>query len=147
MLLGAAAGLAQAGAIYKQVAPDGRITYTDRPPPGAKVEVAAEAPNPPPGAAPAAVPPAPQRGTIKPVNSSASGGVVLYVTSWCPYCRKAQDYLSRKGIRYSSVDIETPRGRDAYRAAGGGGGVPLMVSGARRVQGYSEGSYDAFFRD
>lgn len=75
---------------------------------------------------------------------AAPSGLTLYVTSWCPYCRKARQYLNKKGIRYTELDVETPRGKEAYRAAGGNG-VPLMVSGSRRVDGFSEEAYDQFF--
>jgi len=31
--------------------------------------------------------------------------VVIYSTPTCPYCKRAKDYLSRKGIRYTDIDV------------------------------------------
>ncbi|MEN3142226.1 glutaredoxin domain-containing protein [Ochrobactrum sp. WV_118_8] len=32
--------------------------------------------------------------------------VLLYVTSWCPYCRRAKALLTKKGVAFTEVDIE-----------------------------------------
>jgi len=31
--------------------------------------------------------------------------VVIYSTPTCPYCKRAKDYLSRKGISYTDIDV------------------------------------------
>jgi glutaredoxin len=73
------------------------------------------------------------------------GNVILYGTSWCPYCRGARTYLAQHGIGYQEIDIDTPSGRHAYDMAGGRAGVPLMIVGNRRVQGFSKKGYDTIF--
>ena len=44
--------------------------------------------------------------------------VVIYSTPTCPYCKRAKDYLSRKGIPYTDINVaqdrEKPRRR--YRS-------------------------------
>ncbi|MDE2081677.1 MAG: hypothetical protein KGI90_10010 [Burkholderiales bacterium] len=70
--------------------------------------------------------------------------MVLFGASWCGSCRLARAYLARSGIAYSDVDIDSPAGRRAYAAAGGGG-VPLLVADGDRLQGFSELAYDYFF--
>ena len=31
--------------------------------------------------------------------------VVVYSTPTCPYCKRAKEYLSRKGISYTDIDV------------------------------------------
>ena len=31
--------------------------------------------------------------------------VVIYSTPTCPYCKRAKEYLSRKGISYTDIDV------------------------------------------
>ena len=52
--------------------------------------------------------------------------VVLYTTSWCPYCRKARDYFDQAGIPYTEYDIE--KSARAYREYQkiSGRGVPVF---------------------
>jgi glutaredoxin len=64
--------------------------------------------------------------------------VKMYATSWCPYCAKARAYFSRRGIAYVEVDVEkSPDGRAEFRRLGGRG-VPMIVVGGQRMNGYSE---------
>ncbi len=43
----------------------------------------------------------------------ASDQIVMYGTSWCPDCRRAQRVLEQNGVAYTYVNIE----RDAQAAA------------------------------
>ncbi len=38
--------------------------------------------------------------------ATASSGVILYGTSWCPYCRKAREHLRQRGVAFTDRDIE-----------------------------------------
>jgi glutaredoxin-like YruB-family protein len=73
---------------------------------------------------------------------AAAPPVVIYTTSHCPYCAKAKQYLTQKGIRYQEVDIEQSQtGKDAYRKLGGNG-VPLIMVGNTKVDGFDEAQLD-----
>jgi glutaredoxin len=62
--------------------------------------------------------------------------VVLYATSWCPYCAKTREFFRMHGIRYTEYDIEhNAVGAEGYRRLGGNG-VPIIVIGADVVHGY-----------
>jgi glutaredoxin len=64
--------------------------------------------------------------------------VKMYATSWCPYCAKARAYFSKRGIAYTEIDVEkSAEGLAEFRKLGGRG-VPLIVVGAGRMNGYSE---------
>lgn len=70
--------------------------------------------------------------------------VTLYAASWCPHCKLARAYLNRVRIRFNEVDIDSPAGKIAF-AAIGGGGVPLLVANGEQLRGFSELAYDFFF--
>ena len=84
------------------------------------------------------------RGAGKSVSAAPSAEVVLFGASWCAYCRQARAYLARVRVKYKDVNIDSPEGKAAYAAAGGGG-VPLLVFKGEQLRGYSELAYDSFF--
>jgi glutaredoxin len=68
--------------------------------------------------------------------------VELYVTSWCPYCRKAVDFFRSRGIYYVLYDIE--RDDNAARrkiALDPRKGVPFAVINGIKIHGFSEKAY------
>jgi glutaredoxin len=64
--------------------------------------------------------------------------VILYATTWCPYCKQARKFFDRHGIAYVEYDVE--RSGKAWRENKrlGGGGVPTIVVGDQVVSGFSE---------
>ena len=66
--------------------------------------------------------------------------VVVYVRSWCPWCRRALDLLTRKGARFEVIDIEREAGRERemIERAGGRTTVPQVFIGARHVGGWDD---------
>jgi glutaredoxin len=72
--------------------------------------------------------------------------VIMYATDWCPYCRQAREHFARQGIAYREVDIEkSAAGRAEYDRLGGRG-VPLILVGSRRMQGFRVESFDRLLR-
>ena len=70
--------------------------------------------------------------------------VELYVTSWCPYCKKAKHYFQSRGIAFTAYDIE----KDSEAAArkkelDGEKGVPFAVINGVSIRGYSPEQYDS----
>ena len=69
--------------------------------------------------------------------------VVLYGTQTCPFCAKARAYFKENGIAYADLDIGKPgRERDEF-AKLGGNGVPLLLIGERRIDGFRPATIDA----
>lgn len=48
-------------------------------------------------------------GLEPPRQVAATGGIVVYKTSWCAVCKKLEAYLKRKGVAYEAKDIEADR--------------------------------------
>ncbi len=134
--------------LYKSVGPDGKIVYSDRPPVEGRLEKTMKFDKLPSSALPAsAYSYVEQLRRMKgsaPANVAASE-IVLYSAVWCGYCKLAKAYLAGKGIGFQEVDIDSKEGMVAFAQAGGGKGVPLLVSGSQKVQGFSSPAYDALF--
>lgn len=74
---------------------------------------------------------------------NAQSKVVLYGTAWCGYCAKTRDYFKAHQIDFIDLDIEkSPEARKAH-AELGGGGVPVVLIGNRKIQGYNAGALEA----
>jgi len=75
---------------------------------------------------------------LVPLTAQGRNEVVLYGTSWCPYCKMARDLFERYGIIYRDYDIENDRlAYEEYKRLGGVG-VPLIVINGTNVYGYDE---------
>ena len=62
--------------------------------------------------------------------------VDIFITSWCPYCRKLEGFLKQNQIDYTRHDVE----KDAQSAKEfdrlGGTGVPMVRVGDDIIRGY-----------
>lgn len=64
--------------------------------------------------------------------------LVIYTTSWCPYCKQTKDYLEGLGISFTEYDIETCQiGKQKYDAINGKG-IPIVTLGNFRLDGYNQ---------
>lgn len=71
-----------------------------------------------------------------------SNQVELYVTSWCPYCKKAIQYFQDRGITFTVYDIEKdPAAAKRKQSLDGRGGVPFAVINGTAVHGYAPEQY------
>jgi len=69
--------------------------------------------------------------------------VVVFSTPTCPHCRTAKQYLKKKGVRFTNVDVS----RDARAARemariSGQQGVPVITVGGRPVIGFDRTKID-----
>jgi len=134
--------------IYKWVDEKGELHITDTPPPtksSGQVKVYKDVPDESPAPSPAA------ERSEKPkasVERRKSAEVVLYTTSWCPYCRKARDYLRSRGIDFTEYDIEKDKEAAARkRQLDGRGGVPFAIINGRPIRGFSASTYERALRE
>lgn len=127
-----------AGGVFKWVDDQGRVHFGDRPP----TEQSAE------------------EVEIREVNTYtsvevfthdgdvASAGdrkVVMYSAEWCGICQNAKRYFVSKGIPHTVRDID--RNESARREFNrlGGGGVPIILIGDKRMDGFSKARFDALY--
>jgi len=65
--------------------------------------------------------------------------VVIYSTPTCPYCKRAKDYLSRKGIRYTDIDVAQDREKAKEMTQKSGQmSVPVIIIDDEIVVGFNQ---------
>lgn len=82
----------------------------------------------------------PRTGSAPPART-----VVMYSTVRCGYCRKARAYFNANGIAYTDYDVETSnKGRQDYQRMGARG-VPVILVGNKRMNGFSESAFASLY--
>ena len=78
-----------------------------------------------------------------PVQQSVTDNTVeLYVTSWCPYCKKAISYFNERGVAITVYDIETDSAAAQRKEQlDGRGGVPFAIVNGARIRGFAPEQY------
>jgi glutaredoxin len=71
--------------------------------------------------------------------------VIMYMTSWCGYCRKAREYLLSLGVNLIEYDVERDKVRreEMLQKSGGSTGVPLIDVEGIIVKGFRPDSIKA----
>jgi glutaredoxin len=131
-----AAGLLLSNAVlaqYKYVGPDGKVTYSDVPPPATAKNV-----------------------TTKKLGDSASAGpalpfevqqafskypVVLYTGDRCNPCEDARAYLRNRGIPFSEKTVSSDDDIAAFKQQSPDGTAPVILVGSRKSVGFSQGTW------
>jgi glutaredoxin 3 len=63
----------------------------------------------------------------------------MYVADWCPYCSRARNLLSGKGLPVEEIDVEAvPGAREEMRARSGRDTVPQIFIDETHVGGADE---------
>lgn len=116
--------------LYRWKDENGRIHFSDKPPPKEKIEkfnIKVKS-----YSGPATV-------STHNVEAAVEDKVIIYLTEWCPYCKQAKDYMDSKAISYREYDIEkSKRAERAFKKLGGKG-VPLILVGNMKMQGFNPG--------
>ena len=72
--------------------------------------------------------------------------VVMYSASWCGYCDKARSYFNSHGVAFSEYDIETSaKGQQDYQRLGAHG-VPVILVGNQRLNGFSAEAFASIYK-
>jgi glutaredoxin len=139
MLLSVAAcTLPAAAGVYKWTDAQGRVHYSDSPPPDQKAAQVKIKVNSISG--PAVV------SAFKAGSPAAKERVRIYTTSWCGYCRKAKAQLAARRVPFDEIDVETSDSGQREFASLGGRGVPVILVGGQRMDGFDAGRLDAMLQ-
>jgi len=130
--------------VYKWTDEDGIIHYSDKKPKGQEVTELEFPVTSYESVSYGAV--SDQRKSTAPVDATSDEKVILFSASWCGTCKKAKRYFRRKGVRFTEYDIEkSSKGRRLYRNLGATG-VPVILVGKKRMNGFSEAGFERMFR-
>lgn len=134
---------AQAQAVYRIVGPDGRVTFSDQPPPepagrGGKPAAAAS-----PGGTAQAGGGSPLPYELRQVATRYP--VTLYAAPNCAPCDAGRSFLNGRGVPFTEKTVTTPQDVEALnRLSGGYGSVPALSIGGQQLKGYSEAEWAQF---
>jgi glutaredoxin len=129
LLLAIASVNAGADAIYKWRDESGNIHFGDRPPVTEESTQVTVKPN------------VYQAREVITGSGYRAEKVVMYSTSSCGYCKQARQYFKRNAIPYVEYDVETSqKGKRDYKKMGSSG-VPIILVGQRRLNGFSEARF------
>jgi glutaredoxin len=74
-----------------------------------------------------------------PADTPATGTLRIFTTQWCSVCKKAKAWLRKRGTRFEELDVEASAEARAEYEKLGGRGVPLILLGNRRMNGFDAG--------
>jgi glutaredoxin len=133
-----ACGLAAATsavAQYKSIGPDGRVTYSDQPPPPSSRVVTTKKLN---DATPA--------GTPLPFGLQQAASkypVTIYTGERCAPCDDARAYLRNRGVPFSEKTVTSDDDIALFKQQSPDGVAPIVVVGSRKAVGFSQATLSA----
>lgn len=73
--------------------------------------------------------------------------VTVYSTSTCPYCKRAKDYLTQKGVAFTDYNVAEDREKakemiNKSRQMG----VPVIVVGDDVIVGFNQAKLDSLLK-
>jgi len=125
-----------AHALYKVVGPDGKVTYTDRPPTTRENKV--ETVNTSTGSVTAESLPFDLRVVAQKYP------VTLYTTPNCPPCDGARQYLRQRGVPVSERIVSSPEDNAALKRITGSSELPTITIGSQVVTGYASSTLASY---
>lgn len=131
-----AASLVQAAELYRWVDADGKVHYTDQPPPASAKKVEEKKLS---GSTidTSQLPYATQQAVKK-------SPVTLYANDCGEPCTQAREHLSKRGIPYTGKNPETtPADAEALKKLVGAAFVPVLLVGSAVSKGYEKEAWDA----
>jgi glutaredoxin len=132
LVLAAAPAFAQ----FKVIGPDGKVTYTDRPPTSTQGRIQPIAADGGRAAAEAQLPFA-----LRQVAQRFP--VTLYTASTCgDACAMARGHLTKRGVPFAEITAESPEERDAWQRVVGGTEAPVLKIGNQSLRGFTPAVWD-----
>ncbi|MGE0111975.1 glutaredoxin domain-containing protein [Aquabacterium sp.] len=123
-----------AWAQYKVVGPDGRVTYTDRPPVDRPSQAVKSS-----GTAAGSVP---LPYTLR--NVVARYPVTLYTGTSCAPCDAGRNLLKSRGIPFTEKTVNTSDDARALQSREGTNQVPVIRIGSKQIAGYEQGEWTSY---
>lgn len=139
-LSGFSAGDAKAQQIYRIVGPDGRVTFSDKPPmdPGTPASAAKAVALPGAGGTNLAALPFELR------EAATRFPVTLYTSPDCGPCGSGRSMLLSRGIPFSERTVTTNDDIEALKRLAGAASLPLLTVGGQQIKGFSETEWAQF---
>ena len=127
-----------AAQVFRIVGPDGKVTFSDKPPTDKQA---------PARVAPSVALPAAGGGGGLPFELRSAVGkypVTLYTSEGCGPCNSARGFLASRGVPYTERTVNTNDDAAAFRRLSGEVRVPFLTIGAQQLRGYSETEWSQY---
>lgn len=121
-------------AAYKVVGPDGRVTYTDRPP----ADLPAQALGKPRASSAAASLPFELQQVVN------RHPVTLYTSRDCAVCETGRQLLRARGVPFTEKTVNTPEDIRALNAQEGSSQLPTLRIGGKQIIGLQQSEWTAY---
>lgn len=122
--------------VYRNVGPDGRVTFSDQPP------AADAAPRTPAAAAPSTAGNVQLPFALRQVATRYP--VTLYTSTDCAPCNSGRNLLNGRGIPYTERTITTNNDAEALKRLSGDASLPFLTIGSQQIKGYSDTEWTQF---
>jgi glutaredoxin len=141
LALGAFSFNVQAQQLYRIVGPDGKVTFSDTPPPAASnAKVTAGR-----GGKFAADGPTGNPSLPSDLRAVATRyPVTLYTSKDCGPCGNARNMLSNRGVPFTEKLIESNQDIEALQRLSGENSLPFATIGAQQLKGYSDQEWSQY---
>jgi glutaredoxin len=137
LVLGLGSCISQAQAVYRIVGPNGRITFTDTPPPtGVDQKISGR------GGALAASADSALPYELQQV--AARYPVTLYTGGNCGPCETGRNLLQARGIPFTERTVGTYDDAQALQRLSGQANLPVLSIGGQQLKGYSDAEWNQF---
>ena len=131
------ASFAQGQTIYRVVGPDGKVTFSDKPPVSATNVTATGAGGKPLDMGTPVLP-------LELRQAVAKYPVTLYTANSCAPCTKGRAMLSGRGVPFTEKTVTTNEDAQALQRISGETSLPFLTIGGQQIKGYSDAEWTQF---
>jgi glutaredoxin len=129
---------AQAQTVFRIVGPDGKVTYSDKPPPSAtETRVTPANAGPATAGASAGLP-------YALLQVVAKYPVTVYTGDKCGPCMAGVSLLTSRGVPFTEKTVTTNEDAEALRRLSGDNSLPFMTIGGQQLKGFSDAEWTQF---
>jgi glutaredoxin len=132
-----AATVSNAQQVYRIVGPDGKVTFSDKPPAEPNAKVTAAAGSSGGGVATASLP-------FELRQVAQKYPVTLYTGENCGPCQSAKTLLMSRGVPFAEKTVMTPEDSQALQRLSGENTLPFATIGGQQLKGFSDSEYTQF---
>lgn len=135
---GTFSSLSQAQPVYRIVGPDGKVTFSDKPPPaGSNAKVTAAGADGARGVATASLP-------FELRKVAGQYPVTLYSGENCGPCASARSLLTTRGVPFAEKTVSTNEDSQALQRISGDNSLPFLTIGSQQLKGFSDAEWTQF---
>jgi glutaredoxin len=123
--------------VYRIVGPDGRVTFSDRPPAAGQAAAAPSMAIPGNGTGTASLP-------LEVRTAAGRYPFTLYTGRECGPCDLARSFLNRRGIPFTEKTVTSAEDIAALQQLSGAPRLPFATLGGQHLAGFSESEWNSY---